>query len=128
MGPGGQVAFLTVGSQGYGDLVVQDTNGSLRHLAPGIVASWPRWSPDGARIAFVKEAVWYGGACNADGSPCIPPDETLVVNADGSGLGIAAYGNNPIWSTPQPGQPSAAFTFYMHGARLPVRLDRFLRS
>ena len=110
LGPGGQVAFLTVGSQGYGDLVVQDTNGSLRHLAPGIVASWPRWSPDGARIAFVNEAVWYGGACNADGSPCIPPDETLVVNADGSGLGIAAYGNNPTWSTPQPGQPSATFT------------------
>ena len=64
LGPGGQVAFLTVGSQGYGDLVVQDANGSLRHLAPGIVASWPRWSPDGTRIAFVREAIWYGGACN----------------------------------------------------------------
>ena len=109
-GPGGQIAFLTGGAQGYGNLVVQDANGSLRHLAPGIVASWPRWSPDGARIAFVKEAVWYGGACNADGSPCIPPDETLVVNPDGSGLGTVAYGNNPTWSTPQPGQPSAAFT------------------
>ena len=109
-GPGGQIAFLTVGAQGYGNLVVQDTNGSQRELAPGIVASSPRWSPDGASIAFVREAVWYGGACNADGSPCIPPDQTLVVNADGSGLGIAAYGSNPTWSTPQPGQPSATFT------------------
>jgi PKD repeat protein len=110
-GPGGQVAFLKGGWHGYGELVVEDTNGSLRHLAPGITASKPRWSLDGARLAFVKEAFWYGGACNADGSPCIPPDETLVVNADGSGLQIAAYGSNPTWSTPQPGQPSAVFTF-----------------
>ncbi|HEU4928121.1 MAG TPA: PKD domain-containing protein, partial [Vicinamibacterales bacterium] len=109
-GPGGQIAFLTGGAQGYDDLVVQDTNGGLRHLAPGIVASSPRWSPDGSRIAFVKEAVWYGGGCDADGSPCIGPDATFVVNADGSNLGVAAYGNNPIWSTPQPGQPSATFT------------------
>ena len=110
-GPGGQVTFLTLGTQGYGDLVVQDANGSVRHLAPGILASSPRWSPDGTRIAFVKEAVWYGGACNGDGSPCVGPDETFVVNADGTGLALFAYGSNPIWSTPQPGQPSAAFSF-----------------
>ena len=111
-GPNGEVAFLRPGSQGFLELFVEDRNGSVRHLAPGINAASPVWSPDGARLAFVKDGgPEYGGpACNGDGSPCYPPDLTLVVNADGSGLGLALGGYNPTWAPRQPGQPSAAFT------------------
>ena len=38
------------------------------------------------------------------------PDYTYAVEADGSGLRLLAYGTNPAWFVPLPGQPSAAFT------------------
>ena len=105
---GGDIAFLT-GSYGYGDLKVMRANGSIVGVAPGIMATKATWSPDGRSLAFVTEAP-SGGGCNADGSPCAPPDETYVVGADGAGLRMIANGSNPAWFVPLPGQPAATFT------------------
>ena len=33
-----------------------------------------------------------------------------AVEADGSGLRMLAFGTNPAWFVPLPGQPAAAFT------------------
>ena len=87
-------------------------DGSIVGVAPGIAATQPTWSPDGRTLAFVLPATWSpGGACNADGSPCgSTPDYTYAVEADGGGLRMLAYGTNPAWFVPLPGQPSAVFT------------------
>jgi len=114
---GGPVAFLTGGWSGYGDLVVQGPDGTIVRVAPGVVGTTPRWSADGGSLAFVREGHdGSGGACNADGSPCGPPDETLVVNADGTGLRVMGYGHNPEWFVPAPGLPVATFTHDCTGA------------
>ena len=105
---GGQIAFLT-GQYGYGDLKVRRSDGSIVQVAPGFTATKPAWSADGANLAFVQEAIW-GPGCNADGSPCGPPDETYIVKPDGTGLAMFAFGSNPAWFVPVPGQPVAAFT------------------
>jgi Tol biopolymer transport system component len=103
---GGNMAFWS------GGLKVMRADGSIVAVAPGLYATKPTWSPDGRTLAFVvPETSWFGGACNGDGSPCgRSPDYTYVVEADGSGLRILAYGTNPAWFVPLPGQPSAAFT------------------
>ena len=106
----GNIAFVA-----SGELVVQSTGGAVRHVAPGIRAGRPRWSPDGTRLAFVHEAL-SGGGCQSDGSPCAAPDETFVVNADGSGLRMVGYGIRPVWFEPRPGQPAASFTVACTGA------------
>jgi dipeptidyl aminopeptidase/acylaminoacyl peptidase len=107
---GGSIAFVA-----SGELVVQSTGGAITHVAPGLRASGPRWSPDGTRLAFVQEAL-SGGGCQSDGSPCAPPDETFVVNADGSGLRMVGYGTRPVWFEPRPCQPAASFTVACTGA------------
>jgi len=108
---GGDMAFLS-GSFGQGYLKVMKADGSIVGVAPGITATNPTWSPDGRTLAFVLPATWSpGGACNADGSPCgRTPDYTYAVEADGGGLRMLAYGTNPAWFIPLPGQPAAAFT------------------
>ena len=88
-------------------------DGSIVAVAPGVPATKPTWSPDGRSLAFVLEgaAQSSGGACNADGSPCgRTADSTYAVDADGSRLRLMAYGTNPAWFVPLPGQPAAAFT------------------
>ena len=104
---GGDIAFL-----GHGGLKVMRADGSIVGVAPGIPATKPTWSPDGRTLAFVLPATWSpGGACNADGSPCgRTPDYTYAVEAHGGGLRMLAYGTNPAWFAPLPGQPAAAFT------------------
>ena len=101
------IAFLTPG-----DLKVMRADGSIVGVAPGIAAIKPTWSPDGRTLAFVVAGTWAPvGACNADGSPCgRTPDYTYAVEADGGGLRMLAYGSNPAWFVPRPGQPAAAFT------------------
>ena len=106
---GGRVAFLTSDYRGYGELKVLDTDGSVVSVAPGLTATKAQWSPDGGMLAFAH--VYFGAdGCDADGSPCFPPDETYLVGADGTNLNLVAYGNNPKWFVPQPGQPAATFT------------------
>jgi hypothetical protein len=104
---GGDIAFLAVGG-----LQVMRPDGSIVGVAPGIPAIKPAWSHDGRTLAFVLPATWSPvGACNGDGSPCgRSPDYTYAVEADGSGLRMLAYGSNPAWFVPFPGQPAAAFT------------------
>ena len=104
---GGDIAFLS------GGLTVMRADGSIVGVAPGIPATKPTWSPDGRTLAFVlPETTWSSvGACNGDGSPCgRTPDYTYAVEADGSGLRMLAYGSNPAWFIPLPGQLAAAFT------------------
>ena len=106
---GGDIAFLT-GLFGQGSLKVMRADGSIVGVATGVTK--PTWSPDGRTLAFVVAATWSsGGACNADGSSCgRTPDYTYAVEADGSGLRMLAYGSNPAWFVPLPGQPAAGFT------------------
>ena len=108
---GGDIAFLTAGTD-YTGLAVMRADGSIVGVAPGIPATKPTWSPDGRTLAFVLPATWFPvGACNGDGSPCgRTPDYTYAVEADGGGLRMLAYGSNPAWFIPLPGQPAAAFT------------------
>jgi Tol biopolymer transport system component len=109
---GGDIAFLTAGTD-YSGLAVMRADGSIIGVAPGIPATQPTWSPDGRSLAFVVHGAEEssGGACNADGSPCgRTPDSTYAVDADGSGLRLLAFGTNPAWFVPLPGQPAAAFT------------------
>ena len=112
---GARLAYLA-GTYGRGDLVVQEPDGTATSVAPGISASTPSWSQDGEALAFTRAYVSEGGACNADGSPCFPPDETLTVNADGTGLQVIGYGTNPVWFLAPRGQPVASFTGECTGA------------
>jgi PKD repeat protein len=111
---GGKIAFLTDRFGSSSELAVMEADGTVVRVAPGIQASHPSWSPDGASIAFANLIIWEG-ACNADGSPCGPEDEITIVNADGTGLTLIDYGHNPTWFVPLPGQPSAAFTYECTG-------------
>jgi Tol biopolymer transport system component len=106
---GGRIAFVAAAS----GLTVIQTDGTVVQVAPGI--STVNWSPDGESLVFVKAGVFAGGACNADGSPCGPPDEIYVAKADGTGLRMVGYGNNPAWFVPMPGQPAATFTYQCTG-------------
>ena len=104
---GGDMAFLN------GGLKVMRADGSIIAVAPGVYATGPAWSPDGRSLAFVVPGApeSSGGACNGDGSPCgRTPDYTYAVDADGTGLRPLAFGSNPAWFVPLPGQPAAAFT------------------
>ncbi|HXG71043.1 MAG TPA: PKD domain-containing protein [Gemmatimonadaceae bacterium] len=116
---GRQIAFLDH-SAGYGEVIVMNGDGSVIRVAPGSPAATPRWSPDGASLAFVLEGVQVQGeyACPADGSPCgpAPADSIGLVNADGTNLRYIGEGTNPTWYVPQPGQPAAAFTAECTGA------------
>jgi len=112
---GGRLAYVA-GTSGRGDLVVQEADGTATLVAPGMRASLPSWSQDGAALAFVITYAAEGGACNADGSPCGQPDATFVVNPDGTGLKMIGYGTNPAWSVALRGQPIATFTGECTGA------------
>lgn len=111
----GRIAFLRDGANGYGELSVIQTDGTVVQVASGVTATSPRWSPDGESLVFVTEVV-YDVACPADGSPCEPPDGIYVVKADGTGLRVVGNGNNPAWFVPMPRQPAAAFTHECTGA------------
>ncbi len=108
---GGDMAFVQWSFDSV-DLKVMRADGSIVAVAPGLYATKPTWSPDGRTLAFVLPATWSPSpGCNADGSPCgRTPDYTYAVEADGSGLRMLAYGTNPAWFVPLPGQPSAAVT------------------
>jgi len=111
----GNIAFLGYEAE-LAHLVVQAADGTIVRVASGPSIAHARWSPDGVSLAFVKEAYAFGGACNADGSPCAPPDETFLVNADGSGLRMIGEGHHPEWFVPPPGFPVATFTSQCTGA------------
>jgi Tol biopolymer transport system component len=83
--PGSQrLAFESAESPGNGEILVINANGSnLVNLTnnQGIVDSYPTWSSDGSRIAFVSDR---------DGN-----NEIYVVQADGSG--VQRLTNHPAW-------------------------------
>ena len=112
----GRVAYL-VGTPGWaGALHVMNSDGSILRAAPDMLVLSARWSPDGASLALGTMNGGGAGTCNADGSPCAPPDETYIVRADGSDLRFVGYGINPVWFIPQPGQPYATFSADCTGA------------
>ena len=66
------------GGSRYGDLFVASADGSSGAVAlttGGALESWPRWSPDGSRVAFVMSCGCITGAAT----------EIHVINADGTG-------------------------------------------
>jgi PKD repeat protein len=66
----------------------------------------PKWSPDGARIAYTT----LGDPGCPPEDPC-PTDFIGIVNADGTGDRFLAWGRNPSWTqTTQPVPPIASFT------------------
>jgi PKD repeat protein len=109
------IAFLAYEVGFPGNLVVQASDGTMVRAAGDWIAH-PRWSPDGGSLAFVKEGTSGGGGCQADGSPCGSPDQTFVVNADGTGLTAIGGGHHPEWFVPPPGFPVATFTSQCTGA------------
>ena len=112
----GALAFVGYQAGFPASVVVQGPDGTIVRVAPDNWTTHPRWAPDGRSLAFVKEGSSGGGACNADGSPCGSPDETFVVNADGTGLTMMGGGHHPEWFAPPPGLPLATFTSQCTGA------------
>jgi Tol biopolymer transport system component len=66
---------------------------------PGFTTTTPRWSPDGARVAFSSNRAHYEGASPETGTP---DTDLWVVNADGGGLARItrdpANENDPAWA------------------------------
>jgi Tol biopolymer transport system component len=93
----GKIAFLA-GKQpggvlgGDSHIYVMNPDGTgVRQVTSGDLLDLdPVWSPDGARIAFVRTGGEFG------------PDDIYVVNADGSGLRLLSHSdqhqNGPSWS------------------------------
>jgi TolB protein len=86
----------------YSDIWVMDAHGrGLRRLTRGGISDGPVWSPDGRRIAFLKNHSLPPG----DHEKLKGADraEIYVVNADGSGLRKVTrhrqvYPGSPVWS------------------------------
>ena len=73
LSPDGRRLVATVGPSGLGDIWVFDVSGATQPLKLTFRDhnTWPIWSPDGKRIAFVKIETGFGGrihALPADGS------------------------------------------------------------
>jgi Tol biopolymer transport system component len=78
----GQIAF-TSDRSGFEEVVTMDVAGKDRSVIVSAPASDPAWSPDGTRIAYVRDAR----------SPAV-----FVANADGSRERRVAEGATPEWS------------------------------
>jgi Tol biopolymer transport system component len=83
----------------FGGLVVSDLDGSNRTVVvEETFYPMPDWSPDGSRLAFVKEAR------DETHRPCgLTSEEIWTVNADGSGLAqltamLEGRSDDPKWS------------------------------
>lgn len=60
--PDGMIAFVETGGDQPGLYVVKPDGTDLRLLLPGNDVGDPRWSPDGTKIAFLREYVSTGAA------------------------------------------------------------------
>jgi Tol biopolymer transport system component len=81
---GRSILFTSTRDTGHHDLYLMGSGGKgVRRIVGTLEDDWrPRFSRDGARIAFVREGR------NRD---------VFVVNADGTGLQLIGRGNYPVW-------------------------------
>ncbi|MCI0479945.1 hypothetical protein L0Y59_05365, partial [Candidatus Uhrbacteria bacterium] len=98
-----EIVYVGAFGSGLALYIVDETSSTTRLITAGPVDTSPAWSPDGARIAFVR---WVGDA----------PD-IFVVNADGTGLSRLTDNPGqdcePTWS---PDGSSIAFLSVRDGA------------
>jgi Tol biopolymer transport system component len=82
-------------AQKRGIWIISTLTGEIRQLADGGLTA--RFSPDGSRIAFVKDdAIWLMGADGANAAPWLKPETDSSVSdprwsPDGRGLAYAKY-------------------------------------
>jgi TolB protein len=72
----GRLAFVAGGDAGWDVYVLDVSGGEPTRLTEGAVGQWPRWSPDGQRLAFAN--------FSAEEDPLSGKGELVLVTADGA--------------------------------------------